>query len=78
MLQDIPTQPLREASPCVLETERLMLRRPTLADVIEAIAISPTIAALRKTPAACRIPILRSMPSSSCAKSPATIAAPCS
>jgi RimJ/RimL family protein N-acetyltransferase len=24
---------LREASPCVLETERLMLRRPTLADV---------------------------------------------
>jgi RimJ/RimL family protein N-acetyltransferase len=33
MLQDIPTQPLREASPCVLETERLMLRRPTLADV---------------------------------------------
>jgi RimJ/RimL family protein N-acetyltransferase len=33
MLQDIPTQRLREASPCVLETERLMLRRPTLADV---------------------------------------------
>lgn len=33
MLQDIPTQPLREASPCVLETERLSLRRPTLADV---------------------------------------------
>jgi RimJ/RimL family protein N-acetyltransferase len=33
MLQDIPTQPLREASPFVLETERLMLRRPTLADV---------------------------------------------
>ena len=31
MLQDIPT--LREASSCVLETERLMLRRPTLADV---------------------------------------------
>jgi RimJ/RimL family protein N-acetyltransferase len=31
MLQDIPT--LREASPCVLETERLLLRRPTLADV---------------------------------------------
>jgi len=25
--------PLREASPCVLETERLSLRRPTLADV---------------------------------------------
>jgi RimJ/RimL family protein N-acetyltransferase len=33
MLQDIPTPRLREASSCVLETERLMLRRPTLADV---------------------------------------------
>ena len=33
MLQDIPFQALREASPCVLETERLTLRRPTLADV---------------------------------------------
>ena len=33
MLQDIPTASLREASPCVLETERLTLRRPTLADV---------------------------------------------
>jgi RimJ/RimL family protein N-acetyltransferase len=33
MLQDIPTPTRREASPCVLETERLMLRRPTLADV---------------------------------------------
>ena len=33
MLQDIPTPRLREASPCVLETERLTLRRPTLADV---------------------------------------------
>ena len=33
MLQDIPTPTLREASSCVLETERLMLRRPTLADV---------------------------------------------
>ena len=33
MLQDIPTPTLREASRCVLETERLMLRRPTLADV---------------------------------------------
>jgi RimJ/RimL family protein N-acetyltransferase len=32
MLQDIPTPTLREASSCVLETERLMLRRPTLAD----------------------------------------------
>ena len=31
MLQDIPipTQTLREASSCVLETERLVLRRPT-------------------------------------------------
>jgi RimJ/RimL family protein N-acetyltransferase len=37
MLQDVPTptptSTLREASPCVLETERLLLRRPTLADV---------------------------------------------
>jgi RimJ/RimL family protein N-acetyltransferase len=32
MLQDVPTPTLREASPCVLETERLMLRGPTLAD----------------------------------------------
>ena len=38
MLQDIPTPTLREASSCVLETERLMLRRPTLADV-RAIAL---------------------------------------
>ena len=33
MLQDIPTPTLRQASSCVLETERLTLRRPTLADV---------------------------------------------
>jgi RimJ/RimL family protein N-acetyltransferase len=33
MLQDISTPILREASPCVLETERLTLRQPTLADV---------------------------------------------
>ena len=33
MLQDMPTPTMREASGCVLETERLMLRRPTLADV---------------------------------------------
>jgi RimJ/RimL family protein N-acetyltransferase len=35
MLQDIPTPALalQEARPLVLETERLMLRRPTLADV---------------------------------------------
>lgn len=33
MLQDIPTTTLREAKRCVLETERLLLRRPTLADV---------------------------------------------
>jgi RimJ/RimL family protein N-acetyltransferase len=33
MLQDIPTPALREARSCVLETERLSLRRPTLADV---------------------------------------------
>ncbi|WP_022722269.1 GNAT family N-acetyltransferase [Rhodopseudomonas sp. B29] len=35
MLQEIPTstQALREARPCVLETERLTLRKPGLADV---------------------------------------------
>jgi RimJ/RimL family protein N-acetyltransferase len=38
MLQDIPPPTLREASPCVLETERLTLRSPTLADV-KAIAL---------------------------------------
>jgi RimJ/RimL family protein N-acetyltransferase len=33
MLQEFQPPTLREASPCVLETERLSLRRPTLADV---------------------------------------------
>ena len=33
MLEDVPTPTLREARACVLETERLMLRKPTLADV---------------------------------------------
>src|SRR5260370_26174236 len=33
MLQDVPTPTLREARSCVLETERLTLRKPTLADV---------------------------------------------
>ncbi|MBR0755103.1 GNAT family N-acetyltransferase [Bradyrhizobium jicamae] len=33
MLQDIPTTTLRESRACVLETERLTLRKPTLADV---------------------------------------------
>ena len=33
MLQDFPTPTWREASPCVLETERLTLRQPTLVDV---------------------------------------------
>jgi RimJ/RimL family protein N-acetyltransferase len=33
MLQEFLTPTLREASPCVLETDRLNLRRPTLADV---------------------------------------------
>jgi RimJ/RimL family protein N-acetyltransferase len=32
MLQDIPTPTLHETSNCVLETERLTLRTPTLAD----------------------------------------------
>jgi RimJ/RimL family protein N-acetyltransferase len=33
MLQDIPPPTWREAGSCVLQTERLTLRRPTLADV---------------------------------------------
>jgi len=33
MLQEFLSPTLREASPCVLETDRLSLRRPTLADV---------------------------------------------
>lgn len=33
MLQEHPTQPLRELRTVVLETERLVLRQPTLADV---------------------------------------------
>jgi RimJ/RimL family protein N-acetyltransferase len=33
MLQEFTTPILREARPCVLETERLSLRRPALADV---------------------------------------------
>ena len=33
MLQEFLRPTLREASPCVLETDRLSLRRPTLADV---------------------------------------------
>jgi RimJ/RimL family protein N-acetyltransferase len=38
MLKELRTKGSREASPCVLETERLLLRRPTLADV-KAIAV---------------------------------------
>ena len=50
MLQDIPTPTLREGSPCVLETERLMLRRPTLADVkaIAALANDRRIAEMTR------------------------------
>ena len=33
MLRDIPLRSLREAGRCALETERLTLRKPTLADV---------------------------------------------
>jgi RimJ/RimL family protein N-acetyltransferase len=33
MLQDFPRPTLCETTPCVLETERLRLRKPTLADV---------------------------------------------
>ncbi|MDO9298963.1 GNAT family N-acetyltransferase, partial [Bradyrhizobium sp.] len=47
---DIPTPTLREGSPCVLETERLMLRRPTLADVkaIAALANDRRIAEMTR------------------------------
>jgi RimJ/RimL family protein N-acetyltransferase len=46
MLQDIPAPTLAKASRCVLETERLTLRRPTLADVkaIERLANDRRIA----------------------------------
>ena len=52
MLQDMPTPTApapndRGARAVVIETERLTLRRPTLADV-PAIARSPTIAASRR------------------------------
>jgi RimJ/RimL family protein N-acetyltransferase len=33
MLRDIPPRTIREAGRCILETERLALRKPTLADV---------------------------------------------
>ena len=50
MLQDILTPTLHEASPCVLETERLILRRPTLADVkaIAALANDRRIAEMTR------------------------------
>jgi len=50
MLQDIPTPTRHEASSCVLETERLMLRRPTLADVkaIAALANDRRIAEMTR------------------------------
>jgi len=46
MLQDIPRRTLREAGRCILETERLRLRKPTLADVnaITRLAGDPRIA----------------------------------
>lgn len=50
MLQDIPTPTLRQGSPCVLETERLKLRKPTLADVkaIAALANDRRIAEMTR------------------------------
>ena len=77
MLQDIPTPTLHEASPCVLETERLMLRRPTLADVkaIAALANDRRIAEMtRRLPH----PYTRTMRSSSCAQPGTTPARRCS
>lgn len=40
MLQELPTQPLRESRAVVLETGRLVLRQPTLADVKAITAIA--------------------------------------
>ncbi|MDP1881260.1 MAG: GNAT family N-acetyltransferase [Bradyrhizobium sp.] len=50
MLQDIPTPTQNEGSTCVLETERLLLRRPTLADVkaIAALANDRRIAEMTR------------------------------
>ena len=62
MLQDISTPTLRQGSIRVLETERLMLRAPTLADVKSNGRASPTTAALPRIPAAFRIPIRRTTP----------------
>jgi RimJ/RimL family protein N-acetyltransferase len=77
MLQDIPTPTLREARSCVLETERLMLRRPTLADVkaIARLANDRRIAENTR-----RLPhsICRTMPSSSCAPWRTNRVKPCS
>jgi RimJ/RimL family protein N-acetyltransferase len=52
MLQDIPTPTWREAGPCVLESERLVLRRPTFADakVIACLANDRRIAENTRLP----------------------------
>ena len=78
MLQDIPTPTLREASPFVLETERLLLRRPTLADVK---AIAPLANDRRIAENTRRLPHPYSAGpcrSSSCARWRTTSARPCS
>ena len=77
MLQDIPTQALREASPCVLETERLTLRRPTLADV-KAIAHLANDRRIAENTRRLPHPYSRITPSNSCARWPPTAAEACS
>jgi hypothetical protein len=73
MLQDIPipTPVLREASSCVLETERLTLRRPTLADV-KAIAHLANDRRIAENTRICR-----TTRSNSCARRPPITARPC-
>ena len=71
MLQDIPipTQNLREASSCVLETERLTLRRPTLgslalfaaAGVTSVVALLCINRSLKLAPASVVVPYQYSM-----------------
>ena len=78
MLQDIPTPTLREASPCVLETERLTLRKPTLADVKAIARLANDRRIAREYPSPAASLYRRTMPLSSSAPSRTTAARPCS
>ena len=77
MLQDIPTPTLRQASPCVLETERLLLRRPTLADV-KAIARLANDRRIAENTRRLPHPYSQIMRSISCERPRTTAARPCS